>query len=131
MQVIRQISRVPLMFLYFLQSYSFYWVWLEHLIYQILHTAGYVIGNEVSAFFYFTEKLRHLVIVERERSTNHSVKNYAARPDVNFCASVTQSRNDLGSGVVRRATGCLQRQAITHYVCQTKVNQSDIQIFVQ
>ena len=131
MQIIRQISRVPLMFLYFLQSYSFHRVWLKHLIYQILHAARYVIWDEVPAFFYFAEQLRHLVIVERQRSTNHSVKDYAARPDVNFCASVTQSRNDLGSGVVWRATGCLQRQAITHYVRQTKVNQSDIEIFVQ
>ena len=72
-QVFRQILLVPNMLLDLLQRNSFDRVGLKHAIYQVLYGWGQVLRDEVTAFFDLTEKLRHVVVIERQATTDHGV----------------------------------------------------------
>ena len=87
--------------------------------------------NEVTTLLDLAEKLRHVIIIEWETATDHRVEDDAARPDVDFSATIAQPADDLGCGIVGRSASRLQRKGVAHNVGQTEVNQSNVVVIVE
>lgn len=87
--------------------------------------------NKISALLYFAEKLRHIIVIERETTADHRVENDAARPDVDLSATVTQPADDLRCGVVGRSARRLQRERVAHDVGQAEVNESNVVVIIE
>ena len=106
-EVVGQVLLVPNVVLNFLQSDSFHGIRLQHQVYQVFHFVGDVVGDKVSALFDLAEQLGHLVVVERQGTANHRVKDHTAAPDINFGTAIAHAADNFWSGVVWRTTSSL------------------------
>lgn len=77
------------------------------------------------------EQLMHILILKRQPSTKHHIKNNPTTPNINLRPSIHAPSNDLWRSIIRTPTTRPQKIPIANLVGQAEISNLDVQVVIQ
>ena len=106
----------------------------EHFLYEILALFRKVVWEIAETLVDLVGNCANVVTFERQVAAKDGKQDHPQRPDVCGCSSVSVTRQQLGSGIARRATACFETLSKTRRfpVCtETEIDEFDVVAPVQ
>jgi hypothetical protein len=72
------------------------------------------------------EESGNVLVVEREPTTEHDVKDDAATPDIDLRSGVELSLDDLWRSVIRTTATRLEEVSVLHDIRKTEISDLDV-----